>query len=169
MRFPTLFWLILSLIFIIFGVLCIVNPLHTMMFLAYVMAFVMLFSGIGAIAYFLQSHFLTFLVDGILSLLVGAVILFGGEDITQQFIPTIIALWLIFKGFLWLLHAYKYTRLGARFMRGISFMGMFYILLGGLFIIFPELLATLLSFVLGITLILIGGMGLYVWKLTQLR
>lgn len=46
-------------------------------------------------------------------------------------------------------------------------MGGVYIVLGVLFVFFPGVLATFISFILGIVLILSGLAGLYFWNLTR--
>ena len=97
------------------------------------------------------------LLDGVISCAFGLVLLFGGEEITQNFVPLFIALWLI--------HAWKLSRIVySNTNTSITFIGGFYILFGVLFVLFPEILATLISLILGIILILSGGIGLYFWN-----
>ena len=95
--------------------------------------------------------------------LFGIMLLFGGEEIAQNFIPLLIALWLILKGILWLIHAWRLSKI-SNLASGVMIMGGLYVLLGVLFVIFPEVLATLISLILGITLIISGGIGLIFWN-----
>lgn len=124
MRFNRVLWLALAISLIILGIVCIANPLDTMQWLAYLVGFIMLFSGIGEIIYFLQARYGMILFDGILSCIFALVLLFGGEEIAQNFIPLLIALWLIFKGVLWCIHAYKIAPfVESNFKAGIMIMG----------------------------------------------
>lgn len=134
-----------------------------MIVLAYLVSFIMLFSGLGSLVYFFQMRFMMILIDGLLSCAFGLVLLFGGEEIAQNFIPLLIALWLILKGILWLIHAWRLSKI-SNLASGVMIMGGLYVLLGVLFVIFPEVLATLISLILGITLIISGGIGLIFWN-----
>ncbi len=166
MHFNRVLWIAFSISLIALGAVCIVNPLDTMAFLTYFVGFIMFLSGLGEIIYFMQMRYAMILVDGILSSVFGLVLLFGGEDIAQNFIPLFIALWLILKGILWFIHAYKLSRMVEKSVKvGITMTGLFYVLLGVLFVLFPEILATLISLILGIALIFSGVVGLYFWNL----
>lgn len=168
MRFNRVLWLAFSVSLVVLGVVCIANPLDTMRFLAYLVGFIMLFSGIGEIVYFIQMRYVMILLDGIVSCVFGVVLLFGGEDIAQNFIPLFIALWLILKGVLWFIHAWRVSYvMSVNTKMGIIIMGGLYVVLGILFILFPEVLATLISLALGIMLIISGGVGLYFWNLAR--
>ncbi|WP_300743900.1 DUF308 domain-containing protein [uncultured Helicobacter sp.] len=168
MRFNRVLWLAFSVSLVVLGVVCIANPLDTMRFLAYLVGFIMLFSGIGEIVYFIQMRYVMILLDVIVSCVFGVVLLFGGEDIAQNFIPLFIALWLILKGVLWFIHAWRVSYVvSANTKMSIIIMGGLYVVLGILFILFPEVLATLISLALGIMLIISGGVGLYFWNLAR--
>ena len=163
MNLKSILWLAFSLSLIILGIVCIVNPDNTMIVLAYLVGFIMLFSGLGSLVYFFQTRFMMILIDGLLSCVFGLILLFGGEEIAQNFIPLLIALWLILKGILWLIHAWRLSKV-SNLASGVMIMGGLYVLLGVLFVIFPEVLATLISLILGITLIISGGIGLIFWN-----
>ncbi len=163
MNLKSILWLAFSLSLIILGIVCIANPDNTMIVLAYLVGFIMLFSGLGSLVYFFQTRFMMILIDGLLSCVFGLVLLFGGEEIAQNFIPLLIALWLILKGILWLIHAWRLLKV-SNLASGVMIMGGLYVLLGVLFVIFPEVLATLISLILGITLIISGGIGLIFWN-----
>lgn len=168
MRFNRVLWLAFSVSLVVLGVVCIANPLDTMRFLAYLVGFIMLFSGIGEIVYFIQMRYVMILLDGVVSCVFGVVLLFGGEDIAQNLIPLFIALWLILKGVLWFIHAWRVSYVvSVNTKMGIIIMGGLYVVLGILFILFPEVLATLISLALGIMLIISGGVGLYFWNLAR--
>ena len=155
MRFGRMLWLVLSISLIVLGVVCIANPLDTMEFLAFL---------VGEIVYFVQMRYVMILLDGLISCVFGLVLLLGGDEISQNFIPLFIALWLILKGILWFIHSYRLTPFVTANLRvSIMTMGGVYILLGILFVIFPEILAMLISLALGIVLILSGIVGLYFW------
>ncbi|WP_104742556.1 HdeD family acid-resistance protein [Helicobacter cinaedi] len=163
MNLKSILWLAFSLSLIILGIVCIANPDNTMIVLAYLVGFIMLFSGLGSLVYFFQTRFMMILIDGLLSCVFGLILLFGGEEIAQNFIPLLIALWLILKGILWLIHAWRLLKV-SNLASGVMIMGGLYVLLGVLFVIFPEVLATLISLILGITLIISGGIGLIFWN-----
>lgn len=163
MNLKSILWLAFSFSLIILGIVCIANPDNTMIILAYLVGFIMLFSGLGSLVYFFQTRFMMILIDGLLSCVFGLILLFGGEEIAQNFIPLLIALWLILKGILWLIHAWRLSKI-SNLASGVMIMGGLYVLLGVLFVIFPEVLATLISLILGITLIISGGIGLIFWN-----
>ncbi|WP_301065561.1 DUF308 domain-containing protein, partial [uncultured Helicobacter sp.] len=71
MRFNRVLWLAFSVSLVVLGVVCIANPLDTMRFLAYLVGFIMLFSGIGEIVYFIQMRYMMILLDGIVSCVFG--------------------------------------------------------------------------------------------------
>lgn len=163
MRIYSPIWLIFSVAVVILGIACIANPLDTMAFLAYIIGFIMLFSGLGEIVYFIQSRFYFILLDGLISCILGGILLFSGDEIASSFIPLLVALWLIFKGVLWLVHILRaWQILQARFM--LVCMSLSYILLGIIFVIFPEILSAIISLVLGGLLIVSGVVGLWIWN-----
>lgn len=157
--------LIFSLLFIILGFICMANPNDTMSSLAYLIGAIMLLSGIGSLLFGLQNRTQSsmLLLDGLLSTLFGAVLLFGSEEISESFVPLFIALWLIFKGGLWILHGLRLRKYGYLSNAPLIF-GTLGIGLGILFLIFPQILSTLLSFMLGMILIIIGAIGLFIWR-----
>lgn len=163
MNLKSILWLAFSLSLIVLGIVCIANPNDTMIVLAYLVGFIMLFSGLGSLVYFFQTRFMMILIDGLLSCVFGLVLLFGGEEIAQNFIPLLIALWLVLKGILWLIHAWRISKI-SNLASGVMIMGGLYVLLGILFVVFPEVLATLISLILGITLIISGSIGLFFWN-----
>lgn len=161
----SILWLAFSIALIVLGIVCMVNPSDTMIWLTYFVGFIMLFSGIGGIAYYFQTHFTMMLVDGILSTLFGLILLFGNSQIAENFIPYFIALWLILKGILWLIHSFRIKNfVQSSSILGIIIISGIYIILGVIFLIFPQILATLISFALGTTLIISGGVGIYFWN-----
>ena len=157
--------LIFSLLLIILGFICMANPNETMSSLAYFIGALMLLSGIGSLLFGLQNRAQNpmLLLDGLLSSLFGGVLLFGGEEISESFVPLFIALWLIFKGGLWILHALRLRRYGY-FGNAFLFCGALGVGLGALFLVFPHILSTLLSFMLGMVLIISGAVGLFIWR-----
>lgn len=162
-------WLIFSILLIVAGGICIANPSETMMFLAYFMGFIMLFSGIFALLYFFQARFFAILLDGIISCAFGLVLLFGGEDLAQNFVPLFIALWLVLKGILWLIHSFRLSRANFSQSGAIMIIGALYVVLGIIFVLFPALLSVLISLFIGVGLILSGITSLYFWNLTRVR
>lgn len=164
MIFARVFCLVFGITLLILGALCIANPLDTMSVLAYFVGFIMIFSGVGEVIYYTQKRHVIILLDGVLSCIFGLVLLFGDETISQNFVPLFIALWLMLKGFLWCIHTWRFSiYLNRNTKMGILLMGCFYIILGVVFCIFPNILATLISLMLGIALIISGAAGLYFW------
>ena len=156
-------WLSFSIALIILGIVCIINPLDTMVWLTYIIAFLILLSGVGSIIYFIQNRYAMVLLDGLLSFVLGLVLLFGGESIAENFVPFLIAIWLIIKGILWIIHAIR-VRDFVPNIAGIIIIGAICIVLGVVFLIFPQILATLISFALGSVLIINGCVGIYYWN-----
>lgn len=163
MRFYRPLWLVFSLAVVILGIACIINPLDTMIFLAYFVGFVMIFSGLGEIAYFIQTRFYIMLFDGIISCVLGLILLFGGEEIAGNFIPYLVALWLMFKGVLWLIHTYRLWQI-LKVRKTMLLVSVAYIALGVVFMIFPQILSAIISLALGILLMFSGIIGLWVWN-----
>ena len=165
-----LFWLIRSVGIITIGVACICFPLKTMLAISYLAAIVILSFGIGSIYYFFvsynRSNFVLF--DGIVSIALTIVLMFGNEYIGEHFIPYIVAFWVIFKGGVWAVLAVRIKTISPNTFLYMLAFGVFCVILGIIFIIKPEILAFLLSFVLGIGLIIFGIGTLIFWKISNI-
>lgn len=161
MKLKFYLWILLSILPIILGILCIANPLITMSFLSSIIGIAMFLSGVGSLIYFTQRRSYLMLIDGIFSCIFSGVLLFGGDYIAQSFVPLFVAIWLILKGGLWITHTFRRKSLGLSPNPILLLIGSISVLLGLVFIIFPEVLATLISFILGFIFITIGGIGLF--------
>lgn len=161
MKLKSYLWILLSTLPIILGIFCIANPLNTMSFLSYIIGFAMFLSGAGSLIYFTQKRSYLMLIDGIFSCIFAGILLFGSDSIAQGFVPLFVAIWLILKGGLWITHTFRRKSLGLSSNPILLLIGSISVLLGLVFIIFPEILATLISFVLGFIFITIGGIGLF--------
>ena len=78
-KFSRVLWLIFGIALIISGIIAIFNPLETVVMLAYIIGFLMIFSGISSIFYFVSLRHLIgsgiILLDGIVSTICGIIII----------------------------------------------------------------------------------------------
>ena len=91
--------LILSLIFIIFGIILIANPEVVMASISIILGVIFIVLGIMKIAnYFYTSKMDNyFLAVGIISIIIGIVIMFF-SDVIESFFRILIAVWIIYSG-----------------------------------------------------------------------
>ena len=91
--------LILSLIFIIFGIILIANPEVVMASISIILGVIFIVLGIIKIAnYFYTSKMDNyFLAVGVISIIIGIVIMFF-SDVIESFFRILIAVWIIYSG-----------------------------------------------------------------------
>lgn len=159
-------WLLCSICVIILGVACIVFPSGTMLTLSYFAALLMCSVGIVSIYYFFQSIYRPrwVLFDGIVSIVLALILFFGNEQIGENFIPLVIAFWVLFKGVVWIMLAFNMRALSHNAFSSVMILGVVCVILGLVFVAFPKVLAFLLSFVVGLTLIVCGAVSVVFWK-----
>lgn len=165
-----IFWLLCSVGIITMGIACIFFPLKTMLAVSYLAAIVMFSFGIGSIYYFFvslnRSKFL--LLDGVISISLALFLIFGEDYIGEHFIPYIVAFWVIFKGVVWVMLAIKIKTISPNTFLYLLAFGVLCVILGIIFVLKPEILAFLLSFVLGVGLIIFGIGALVFWKISKI-
>lgn len=141
-----------------------------MLAVSYLAAIIILSLGIGSVYYFFvsssRSSFVLF--DGIISIILALSLVFGNDYIGEHFIPYIVAFWVIFKGVLWIALAIKIKAMSPNTFLYMLAFGVFCVILGIVFVIKPEILAFLLSFMLGITLIIFGIWTFVLWKISTI-
>ncbi|WP_394996391.1 HdeD family acid-resistance protein [uncultured Helicobacter sp.] len=162
----SILWLLCSICVIILGVACIVFPDGTMRTLSYFAALLMCSVGIVSIYYYFQSLYRPrwVLFDGIISIVLALILLFGNEQIGENFIPLVIAFWVLFKGIVWIILAFNMRAFSHNAFSSVMILGVICVILGLVFVAFPKILAFLLSFVVGLTLIVCGVVSVVFWK-----
>ena len=159
-------WLLCSICVIMLGVICMIFPDRTMLTLSYFAALLMCAMGVVSIYYFFQSLYRPrwVLFDGIVSIVLALILLFGNEQIGESFIPLVIAFWVLFKDVIWIILAFTMRTMSHNAFSSVMVLGVICVILGLIFIRFPEILAFLLSFAVGLTLIVCGVVSVVFWK-----
>lgn len=165
-KFSRALWLIFGIALIISGIVAIKYPLNTTITVAYIIGFLMIFSGISSIFYFVSlRHFAgsgIILLDGIVSTICGIIII-SNLLISAAVIPYFVAIFTIVRGAVSIassidLKKHGYDKWGWTLFSGIL------TLIAGIILTFNPLLgAFYLSIVLGCGLILYGIITIQLW------
>lgn len=165
-KFSRVLWLIFGIALIISGIIAVCNPAKTILWLAYVIGFLMVFSGISSIFYFVSlRHFSgssIILIDGIVSTICGIIII-SNLLISAAVIPYFVAIFTIVRGAVSIassidLKKHGYDKWGWALFSGIL------TVIAGIILTFNPLLGTVyLSVVLGLGLILYGIITIQLW------
>ena len=142
------------------GIVCMLYPTKTMLTISLFAAFLVFIVGIGYVYYYFHSfgRLYWILIDGIVSIVLGFVLmvtLFFGGDFGENLLCIVLGFWSIFKGVVWILVALN-LRYSTGFIPSLS-VGIILSVLGLIFVVFPEILAFLLSVVIGLSLIIFGS------------
>ena len=165
-KFSRVLWLIFGIALIISGIVAIKYPLNTTIAVAYIIGFLMIFSGISSIFYFAGLRHLAgssiILLDGIVSTICGIIII-SNLLISAAVIPYFIAIFTIVRGAVSIassidLKKHGYDKWGWTLFSGIL------TVIAGIILTFNPLLGTVyLSVVLGLGLILYGIITIQLW------
>ncbi len=165
-KFSRVLWLIFGIALIISGIIAIFNPLETVVMLAYIIGFLMIFSGISSIFYFVSLRHLIgsgiILLDGIVSTICGIIII-SNLLISAATIPYFVAIFTIVRGAVSIASSIDLKKQGYDKWGWALFSGILTII-AGIILTFNPLLGTLyLSIVLGSGLILYGIVTIQLW------
>ena len=165
-KFSRVLWLIFGIALIISGIIAIFNPLETVVMLAYIIGFLMIFSGISSIFYFVSLRHLIgsgiILLDGIVSTICGIIII-SNLLISAATIPYFVAIFTIVRGAVSIASSIDLKKQGYDKWGWTLFSGILTII-AGIILTFNPLLGTLyLSIVLGSGLILYGIVTIQLW------
>ena len=159
-------WLIFSILLIISGIFTIFNPIETVLFIAYIIGFLTIFSGISSIFYFFslrdKSGSTLILLDGIISAVCGIIII-SNLQISGAFIPYIVAFFVIVRGVVAISSSIELKKIGYS-QCGLSMLSGILTLIAGIILTFnPILGAVYVSVIIGLCLILYGIITLQLW------
>ena len=165
-KFSRVLWLIFGIALIVSGIVAIKYPLNTTITVAYIIGFLMIFSGISSIFYFVSLRHLSgsgiILLDGIVSTICGIIII-SNLLISAAVIPYFVAIFTIVRGAVSItssidLKKNGYDKWGWTLISGIL------TIIAGIILTFNPLLGTVyLSVVLGCGLILYGIITIQLW------
>lgn len=153
-------WIVAGALLIIAGIICLCNPGTALVSMCLFMGILMLFSGIVDIVIFAKGNQQIagagwFLADGILSFILGLMLLFN-QTFALVTLPFIFGMWLLFSGINSFANSFELKRLGIRGWGWFTALGVILIVIG--FFSFFDPVADLfaLSVLVGILLIAQG-------------
>ena len=165
-KFGRVLWLIFGIALIVSGIVAIKYPLNTTITVAYIIGFLMIFSGISSIFYFVSLRHLAgsgiILLDGIVSTICGIVII-SNLLISAAVIPYFVAIFTIVRGAVSITSSIDLKKNGYDKWGWTLFSGILTVI-AGIILTFNPLLGTVyLSVVLGCGLILYGIITIQLW------
>lgn len=165
-KFSRVLWLIFGIALIVSGIVAIKYPLNTTITVAYIIGFLMIFSGISSIFYFASLRHLAgsgiILLDGIVSTICGIVII-SNLLISAAVIPYFVAIFTIVRGAVSITSSIDLKKNGYDKWGWTLFSGILTVI-AGIILTFNPLLGTVyLSVVLGCGLILYGIITIQLW------
>ncbi len=165
-KFSRVLWLIFGIALIVSGIVAIKYPLNTTITVAYIIGFLMIFSGISSIFYFVSLRHLSgsgiILLDGIVSTICGIIII-SNLLISAAVIPYFVAIFTIVRGAVSITSSIDLKKNGYDKWGWTLFSGILTII-AGIILTFNPLLGTVyLSVVLGCGLILYGIITIQLW------
>ena len=171
--FNRIFWLITSVIMIIVGILCFFNPDSVMLTLAWFLGAAVLLDGISSICYFCGSGKENkgsgwLLFDGILSIILGFIVLFSNAStMIGAIIPIMYSIWIICKGILGVIHSCHTKTLGWSSWWILFIISIIIIILGVLAFIHPIISVITIAIMIGLFFLISGILSLAQWFAIQ--
>ncbi len=164
-------WFIAALLEIAAGIFCILSPQAAMLGFAYFLGIAVLLYGVAAIAYYCAGGRLYIgsfwvLLDGILSAVLGCVVLFTGSKLAiAAAMPFIFGVWMCGKGLVALAHSFDAKKLGIDKWYLLTIFGGFCVALGVLSFIRPVVGAATFAVLIGLNFIFSGALAIAQWTL----
>lgn len=160
-------WVFLGGLCILTGVFCIFTPFSTILSMAYLMAFWMVFSGTSSLVYYFENRDSEggkwLLVDGLLGTLLGLFIAFNNAESNVNFIILLSAFWAFIKGALGIGFSIELKRYDLPGFYLTLFSSILSIIVGIIFILSPSIAAFAISTIFGLTLIVCGLVSIRIW------
>lgn len=155
--------IIFSILFIILGLGMVAHPTGVVVAITIFISIMMILSGIANIGIFSAfrgtSGSIYYLIDGIISILIGILII-SSDDALQNFVPYLIGFWLVLKGVSTLVASFELKR---RLFNQWGYMligGILVTILGVVVIFFPIIVQVYIGVVVGVISIIAGAVGL---------
>lgn len=149
--------MIFSILLAVFGVLIILNPTLTMSVITIFISIFIIITGISNIFLYITMRELPiavyFIIEGIISIILGILII-TNEDLTKNFLPYMIAAWLILKSITGFTALYDLYKIGSIHWKKVAFISVLLLAAGILIIFKPVIINVYLSFILGILTII---------------
>ena len=164
-------WFLSGILEIAAGIFCILSPQTAMLGFVYFLGVSVLLYGVSTTAYycaggrrFIGSFWV--LLDGILSAVLGCVVLFtGGKLALAAAMPYIFGIWMACKGLVALAHSFDARKLRVDKWYLLTIFGAFCVVLGVLSFIQPVVGAATFAVLVGLYFIFSGALALAQWTL----
>lgn len=160
-------WLLSGIALIASGILAICMPEATLLTLAWIIGFTMLFEGLCAIGMYLQIGWLVpgsglYLLDGVVTTILALFILCN-KVVTASVLPYLVCMWIIMIGVERILQSIDVKRMGDKYWWIVLILGILAVVLGILSFVYPIISAVTLSVAVGVFLILHGVSNIVLW------
>lgn len=169
--FLKMIWLISGILLIFAGIVTIVNPAGALGSIAFVLALVMLISGIFSLISFALSHDSIFgagwvLTDGIFDILI-SIFLFSSQYLTASVLPYIFGMWIIFTGITRMVTSLDLKKLGIQGWYWLTLIGLIGVTFGMLSFFRPVVAAIAIGIFVGLFFIIQGVASVFLWIYIQ--
>ena len=165
-KFSRVLWLIFGIALIVSGIVAIKYPLNTTITVAYIIGFLMIFSGISSIFYFVSLRDFAgsgiILLDGIVSTICGIVII-SNLLISAAFIPYFVGIFTIVRGVVSIVSSIDLKKQGYDKWGWALFSGILTTIAGIILTVDPLLGIIYISMIVGCGLILYGIITIQLW------
>ena len=151
--------IIVSVLFIIFGVIIIMNPAGTMTAFALIISILMIISGLTNIFLFISLRdfkgAVYYLVEGGISIILG-IMLLSSQSALENLLPLLVGFWIALKSITTVVTAIEWKKRNYPAWKSLMAGGIIGILLALLIAAVPKIVSVYISLVLGIAMIIIG-------------
>lgn len=167
--FIRIFWFIASILMIIAGTICFLNPLATLISWAWALGVFVLIDGISTIVYYFgggKSHAGSgwLLFDGIVSVILGGFVVFSNLYIeVALLLPLLFSIWIIIKGIIAIVHSFKVKKIGWSSWWSLLLIGILVLIFGIIIFIDPIASMFTISALIGFYFIFAGILSLVQW------
>ena len=161
MKTSTKIWIVITgVIFIIFGIVCMCNPIETLVSMAWLIGLFTLMSGFSKLFFGLKTqnelpNSGTRILTGLLDVIFGIFFL-GNSIFVAASLPVIFAIWLIIEGVIIAVQSFDYKSADYKGWWGILLLGIAGAILGIFALKNPVAAGATLSFIFGFSVMLFG-------------
>lgn len=165
--FVRIFWIITSILMILVGVYCLINPGAALLSVAWLLGISVLLDGISAVVYYFNGGKEIkgggwILFDGIVSIILGFIVTFSNVAIVMaDFLPLFFSVWIILKGIFTFCHAFHFKGESNSCWWVFLIVGIIMVLIGLATFINPILGIITIATIVGVYFILSGIYSLF--------
>lgn len=142
------------------GIIILFNPVATVAAITVLISILMVITGIGNIFFYFNTRefkgAIYYLIEGLISLVIGMLIL-SSEDALKNFIPLLIAFWLILKGVSIIISSIDMKKRGYASWKYMLTGGIAAIIAGFTITAFPAIMSVYISVIIGAAFAAIGA------------